>query len=307
MTLRFDDRVAIVTGAGRGLGRAYATLLAERGARVVVNDLGSSITGDGADRSLAEQVVADIVAAGGEAVADAHDVSTTKGSEALIAAASDSFGRIDILVNNAGIIRRAEFAEVDSHMLEQHWAIHVLGSFNTSKAAWPHFVDQQYGRVVHTTSTAIFGRSNNAAYASAKSGVIGLARSTRVAGEPHGIKVNVVAPNAITRMADPNALKDAAVISPLTNDIPSSAVAPLVALLAHESCPVNGEILAAGANRFARLFLASTRGYLHEGSEPPTVEDVAAHLPAICAEQDYYLPQDLGDWNKVFLSHVAAD
>ncbi|WP_063757821.1 SDR family NAD(P)-dependent oxidoreductase [Streptomyces fulvoviolaceus] len=153
----FDGRVVVVTGAGRGIGRAYARLLAERGAKVVVNDLGGSMEGDGSDAGPAQKVVDEITAAGGTAVADTHDVSTPEGGEAIIGTALEHFGRIDVLVNNAGIIRWSGLPEVDADNLERHLAVHLLGSFNTMRAAWPHFVEQQYGRVVLTTSSGMFG------------------------------------------------------------------------------------------------------------------------------------------------------
>src|SRR6185437_11316236 len=173
---RFDGRVAVVTGAGRGIGRAYAELLAARGARVVVNDLGGAMTGGGADAGPAAEVVDEIAAVGGVAVADAHDVSSEEGAAALIATAIDQFGRVDALVNNAGIIRWAKFPEADAENVDQHLAVHLWGSFHTSRAAWPHFVEQGYGRIVNTTSSGMFGLPNNVGYATAKAAVIGLTR-----------------------------------------------------------------------------------------------------------------------------------
>src|SRR5689334_22253780 len=153
--VRFDGRVAVVTGAGRGIGRAYARLLADRGASVVVNDLGGSMAGDGADAGPASAVVAEITAAGGAAIADTSDVSTVAGADALIGTAVSEFGRVDALINNAGIVRWASFPDADADTLERHLAVHVAGAFNTTHAAWPHFVSQGYGRVVMTTSTGL--------------------------------------------------------------------------------------------------------------------------------------------------------
>ncbi len=199
---RFDGRVAVVTGAGRGIGRAYAHLLAERGASVVVNDLGGSMAGEGSDAGPAATVVAEIVAAGGTAAADTNDVSVAAGAETLVGAAVEQFGRVDVLINNAGIIRWASFPEADAGTLQRHLAVHVVGAFNTTRAAWPHFVGQHYGRVVMTTSTGMLGLPGNLSYATAKGGVVGLMRNLAVEGAPHGIKVNAIAPAAVTRMAD---------------------------------------------------------------------------------------------------------
>ncbi len=201
----FEGRVAVVTGAGRGIGRAYALLLASRGARVVVNDLGGSIQGLGADAGVASRVATEIAAAGGSAIADENDVAAPSGAQALIDAAVDNFGRLDILVNNAGIMQWAGFPDVDQENLERHLAVHVLGSFNTTRAAWPHMVEQGYGRIVMTTSSGIFGLPKNLSYATAKGGVIGLTRSIATMSEAHGIRVNLIAPAAMTRMAGPGA------------------------------------------------------------------------------------------------------
>jgi len=303
---RYDGRVAVVTGAGRGIGRAYARLLAERGARVVVNDLGGSMEGEGADVSPAQAVVDEITAAGGEAVADTHDVSTPEGGEAIVTTAVESFGRLDILVNNAGIIRWAGLPEVDLPNLEAHLDVHLAGSFNTLKAAWPHFVAQEYGRVVLTTSCGMLGLPNNLGYAAAKAGTVGLARSAKLAGEPHGIKVNLVAPAAMTRMAGGADLGDDAPRRAGEPYMPPDAVAPLVALLCHESCPANGEIYTAGAGRFARLFIASTEGYVHEKDDAPTIEDVASNWTTVGDETGYYVPADLLDWSGQYLKHQFA-
>src|SRR5262249_32999444 len=172
--LAFEGRVAVVTGAGRGIGRAHALLLAERGVSVVVNDLGGSIEGVGADTEPASHVASEIAGAGGTAIADTSDVATTTGAQALVDGVVERFGRLDILVNNAGIIRWAGFPDADPDNLERHLAVHVKGSFNTARAAWPHMVEQGYGRIVMTTSTGMFGLPNNLSYATAKAGVVGL-------------------------------------------------------------------------------------------------------------------------------------
>jgi NAD(P)-dependent dehydrogenase (short-subunit alcohol dehydrogenase family) len=292
---RFDGRVAVVTGAGRGIGRAHARLLAARGAGVVVNDLGGSMGGTGADDGPASGAAAEIVAAGGVAVPDTSDVATPEGAQALVDAAVERFGRIDVLVNNAGIIRWAGFPEADQDNLDRHLAVHVGGSFNTARAAWPHMAEAGYGRIVMTTSAGLFGLPNNISYATAKGAVIGLTRSLTVAGADHGIKVNLIAPGAMTRMAGR--------ASDQSPDMSPDLVAPMVAYLAHEDCPVSGEIYAAGFGRFARIFVAMTPGYVHAGGIP-TIEDVADHWAAINDEADYGVPADLVDWSATFMAHL---
>jgi NAD(P)-dependent dehydrogenase (short-subunit alcohol dehydrogenase family) len=294
----FEGRVAVVTGAGRGIGRAHALLLAERGASVVVNDLGGSMQGVGADAEPASVVAAEIAAAGGVAVADTSDVASAAGANALVDTAVERFGRLDILVNNAGIIRWAGFPEADADNLASHLAVHLGGSFNTARAAWPRMVEQGYGRIVMTTSSGVFGLPNNLSYAAAKAAVIGLTRSLTTAGAAHGIKINLIAPAAFTRMA--GAARDD---SPEATQMSPDLVAPMVAFLAHEDCPVSGEIYAAGAGRFARLFIASTEGYVHPTGEP-TVEDVAQHWAEINDETGYYIPVDLMGWSAAFTAHL---
>jgi NAD(P)-dependent dehydrogenase (short-subunit alcohol dehydrogenase family) len=296
---RFDGRVAIVTGAARGIGRAHALLLAERGASVVVNDLGGSMAGVGADAGPASSVVAEIVAAGGVAIADGNDVSSVEGAAALVDAAVAQFGRVDVLVNNAGIIRWARVEESDADVLAQHVAVHLNGSFNTTRAAWSHFVGQGYGRVVMTTSTGMFGLPGNLSYAAAKGGVVGLMRNFAVEGAAHGIRVNAIAPAAVTRMAGQSGDEPASVARQMAPE----QVAPMVAFLAHEECPVTGEIYTAGFGRFARIFIASTEGYVHAGP-PPATEDVAEHWARINDEAGYFVPRDLNAWSAEFTKHL---
>ncbi|MEX2183309.1 MAG: SDR family NAD(P)-dependent oxidoreductase [Chloroflexota bacterium] len=288
-----------MTGAGRGIGRAHALLLADRGARVVVNDLGGSIEGVGSDAAPASNVVAEIVAAGGAAIANASDVADVAGAQALVDSAIDRFGRLDVLVNNAGIVRWAGLPEADAANLASTLAVHVAGSFNTTRAAWPRMVEQGYGRIVMTGSTGMFGLPSNLSYATAKAAVVGMTRSLTTAGAAHGIKINVIAPAAFTRMAGSTPKGE------IESQMAPELVAPMVAFLAHEDCPVSGEIYAAGAGRFARIFIAQTEGYVHSTSEP-TIEDVAEHWATINAETSYSVPDDLMQWSATFMKHLGS-
>ncbi len=295
MTLRLDGRVAIVTGAGRGIGRAYAHLLADLGAHVVVNDIGGSMSGEGTDDGPAAAVVAEITGAGGEAVADTSDVSAVDGAAALVEAAISSFGQLDALVNNAGIMRWATFPDVPDEDLDAHLAVHTQGAFLTAREAWPHLVASDAGRIVNTASAGVFGLAANTSYATAKGGVIGLTRSLAVAGTDVGIAANVVAPAAWTRMAGPE---------PDDHGMAPELVAPMVAYLVPPDCPATGEIYAAGARRFARIVIAQAQGHLHD--EPsPTIDDVAANWDAINDETDAWVPRDLTDWSQRFMAHLA--
>ncbi len=251
--------------------------------------------GVGADAGPASEVVATITAAGGSAVADTGDVATALGAQSIVDAAVARFGRLDIVINNAGIMRWARFPDVDEESMVQHLAVHTLGSFHTARAAWPHMVEHGYGRIVMTTSSGMFGLPNNTSYATAKAAVVGLTRSLATAGGKQGIKVNLIAPAAVTRMAGgagPEAMTP-------------EEVAPMAAYLAHEECPVSGEMYAAGAGRFARIFIATTPGYVHPGAGA-TIEDVAQHWGAINDESGYFVPPDLMAWSAAFMDHLEA-
>jgi len=192
--------------------------------------------------------------------------------------------------------------EADADNLGSHLAVHVGGSFNTTRAAWPTMIAQGYGRVVMTTSTGIFGLPDNLGYATAKAAVIGMTRSLKLAGAPHGIKINLIAPNAWTRMAHTSS-EGGTAGRPAPEHMEPELAAPMVGYLAHERCQVSGEIYVAGAGRFARVFVASTDGYVHPRTEPATIEDIADNWPAINDESGYYVPADLMDWSRHFLAH----
>jgi NAD(P)-dependent dehydrogenase (short-subunit alcohol dehydrogenase family) len=269
--VRFDGRVALVTGAGVGLGRAHAMQLAGRGAKVVVNDLGGSLTGHGVSQSVADQVVAEIRAAGGEAVANYDSVADRAGAEAMVRTALDTFGRIDIVVNNAGILRDKSFAKMDLDDFELVVKVHLFGTVYVTKAAWPHMLAQKYGRIVFTSSGAGlangFGQSN---YATAKTALIGLMNNLRNEGAKSGIKVNIISPVAATRMT----------ASSGRPDISSDALAPekvsaAVAWFCSEGCDVTGKIIAAGGGYFAPVQLMRGRGMIVATDHVPTVDEFA--------------------------------
>jgi NAD(P)-dependent dehydrogenase (short-subunit alcohol dehydrogenase family) len=299
---RFEGRVAVVTGAGRGIGRAYAGLLSFLGAAVVVNDLGGTKEGTGADPEPAQTVAAEIVAAGGSAVADTNDVSSVTGSQAIIDAAVSQFGRIDIVVNNAGIVRWGGLPDLGADSIDHHHAVHVRGSFNTVRAAWPYMVEQDYGRIVLTTSTGMFGKEDNLAYAIAKAGTIGMAKALTVNAGDRNIKVNCIAPAAWTRMGVHPSQDPSQPTAPPPHMEPE-LVAPMVAFLAHEDCPVSGEVYGAGAGRCSRIFIAETPGYVHPGLDGLTIDDVGRHWAEINDEAGYYAPTSAADWSAHFMAH----
>lgn len=272
--LDFTGRVALVTGAGQGIGRAYAELLASRGASVVINDLGTGTAGGGTDNSRARSAADDIVAAGGKAVPDTSDISTPEGAAQVVQTAIDAFGKLDIVINNAGIFALAVFPNIEPDFLRRMFDVHIAGTFNVTKAAWPHLVESDAGRVVFTISTSTFGAANTMAYGMAKAGLLGMGRAIAMAGEPEGIKVNMVAPQAMTRM-----MSTGMGIGEDFPDAPDRApalVAPLVAVLCHESCPVNGESYVSGMRRASRMFLGESDGYVHPGLDL-TPEDILEH------------------------------
>ncbi|MGW5658033.1 SDR family NAD(P)-dependent oxidoreductase [Streptomyces humi] len=303
---RFDDRVAVVTGAGRGIGRAYALLLGELGAKVVVNDLGGSMEGVGTDDGPARRVADEINEAGGTAIADTSDVSTPDGGRRPVERALAMFGRIDVVINNAGNVRFAGLPDVDADNLDSHLGVHVRGAFHTSRAAWPHMLEQDYGRIVHTGSIGMFGLPDNLGYATAKAALIGMARSMTVSAGTHDIKVNVIAPNAMTRMGGGpsegmDQLREQGHSG--VDAMDPALVAPMAAYLAHQVCDVSGEVFLAGGGRFAHLFVGVTDGYLPPDPSAVTVEDVVENLGRIKDRSDYYVPTSLMECVSQYMAH----
>ena len=278
--LRFDGRVAIVTGAGGNpsLGRAYARLLASRGARLVVNDIGSGAALPGcSDNAAAETVVKEILDEGGEAVADTNSVAEEAGANAVVQTALDAFGQVDILVNNAGVCIFAPVDQISAADIHTTIDVHVLGTIWMSRAVWPHMVAARYGRIVNITSAAMNGLRLLTVYGAAKGGIFGFTRTLAIEGADHNIRANTVNPAAGTRMANTTLREDSAFLKHMLSN-PPELVAPAVALLAHEDCPVNGECIAAGGGQFNRVFLSHTVGY---ADEKPTIESLLANFDTV--------------------------
>jgi len=276
MTIRYDGRVAIVTGAGAGLGRSHAMLLASRGAKVVVNDPGGSVDGKGGDGAAADAVVAEIRAAGGEAVANYASVSDREGAASIVQTAIDAFGRIDIVVNNAGILRDKSFIKMSLDDFEAVLAVHLLGTVYVTKAAWPHLLEQKYGRIVFTTSgSGLVGSYGQSNYGAAKTGMLGLMNNLKFEAAKADIKINMISPVAATRMT-------AGIIDEKLFELSKpEQVSPAVAWLCSEDCDVNGEIVAAGAGYFTSVRLMKSEGVVVDPSGIATIEDFVANRDRI--------------------------
>jgi len=284
--LRFDGRTAIVTGAGGNpsLGRAHALLLASRGANVVVNDIGSVPETTGyTGMASAEAVAQEIRDLGGKAVADSHSVAVEEEAEALIRIALDSFGSVDILVNSAGVCAMARFEELTSRDYRRHIEVNLMGSVWTSRAAWPHMRRQGYGRIVNICSGAMAGSALLGAYGVSKGGVFTLTRSLAAEGAELGIKANSVNPLAFTRMLASQQEEHSLLYREARANAPAELVAPVVALLAHESCPVSGECIEAAGGKVSRTYLAQTRGIADDAL---TIERLAARWDEVMDESD---------------------
>jgi NAD(P)-dependent dehydrogenase (short-subunit alcohol dehydrogenase family) len=263
----FDNRVAIVTGAGGGLGRCHALELARRGARLVINDLGGAVDGSGSDATPAQKVVQEIEALGGEAVANGDSVGTPEGGAAIVQAALDAFGRIDIVVNNAGILRDKTFHKMEQSDIDSVIDVHLRGAFHVTRPAWTHMREQGYGRVVMTSSNAgILGNFGQTNYGAAKMGLVGFTNVLAVEGAKYNIKVNAIAPVARTRMTED-------ILGPLAEKLNPEQISPVVAWLASEDCPVSGEVYSCGGGTVARFFVGLTKGIFEPGLTVETIRD----------------------------------
>jgi NAD(P)-dependent dehydrogenase (short-subunit alcohol dehydrogenase family) len=282
--ITFDGRVAIVTGAGGGLGKTYAVELARRGAQVVVNDLGGAVDGTGGSSSAADQVVSEIVAAGGEAVANYDTVSTAEGGESIVQTALDAFGTVDILVNNAGILRDKSFSKMTMDEVEAVIDVHLKGAFYVSSPAFEVMRAKSYGRLVFTSSASgLFGNFGQANYGAAKAGLIGLMNVLAIEGVKYGIKSNAVAPIARTRMTED-------LLGPFAEMVAPEQVTPMVVFLSSEANEHTHEVFTAGGGRYGRVFIATNQGWFAGAGSEPSADDIADHLTEIRDISDYVVP-----------------
>lgn len=290
--ISFQDQVAVVTGAGRGLGRLYALELARRGAAVVVNDLGGTMHGEGADTTVADEVVAEIKTAGGTAVASHHSVASPEGGEAIVTAAVENFGRLDAVVSNAGIFNSIPFDELTTDDWRRMLTVHLDGGFYLSQPAYRLMKAQGYGRFVFASSSGgMFGQPLEAHYAAAKAGLVGLSNVIAIEGAEHGIRSNTVLPFGFSRMVtetvgDPKVLEEIGFL----NVIKPELVVPMVAFLASRDCELSHQNYSACAGRFARVFVGLGPGWFAEPGGEPTAEDVAAHLSEVSATEPFTAP-----------------
>jgi len=315
----FTGRVAVVTGAGGGLGRDYALQLAARGAAVVVNDLGAATTGSGQDQGPAEAVVRAIVDCGGRAVASYESVATRAGADAIIAAAMDHFGRIDIVVNNAGNQRNGRIEQLSDEDFDAVLAVHLNGAFYISQSAYKQMIRQRYGRLIFTSSASgVFGNYIRANYAAAKAGLIGLMHSFALEGAYAGVLANALLPTAASRLgqAPAHAIRPeweafqpqmVPGIERIGAKIRAEYVTPLVLYLASERCTRSHGIWSATGGRYARAFVGVTRGWLAPSARPPTAEQIEANLAQIEDRSGFTEPQtvaaELADVARFTIEH----
>jgi len=293
--LGFDGKVAIVSGAGGGLGRQHALLLASRGALVVVNDLGGAIDGSGSDVGAAQKVVNEVKALGGEAVADTNSVATPEGGAAIVKTAVDNFGRVDIVINNAGILRDKSFHNMSPELMNPVFDVHLKGAFHVTQPAFVLMREQGYGRIISTSSAAgIFGNFGQTSYGAAKMGLVGFTRVLAVEGAKYNIKANAIAPLALTRMTE-------AMFGNIGEKLAPNFIAPVVAYLAHEDCPVSGEVYSVGGGRVARIFIAETQGYFNAKL---SMEDVRENFETIRNEDGYVVPADIAEETAMFMPYL---
>jgi NAD(P)-dependent dehydrogenase (short-subunit alcohol dehydrogenase family) len=292
----FEGQVAVVTGAGRGLGRLYALDLAQRGAAVVVNDIGGSMGGVGEDASVADAVVAEIEAAGGRAVANHESVATPEGGQAIVDHAVEAFGRLDAVVSNAGIFQTLPFEDLTANDWHRMCQVHFDGSFFLAQPAYRVMKAQGYGRFVMIASSAgLFGQPLAAHYSAVKAGVFGLTNVIAVEGAPHGILANAVLPFGQSRMVWETTGQPEADDDSFIGAIQPDLVTPIVTFLASRACTFSHHNYSAGAGRFARVFVGLGKGWLAPRAPQPSAEDVATHLDEISATEPFSVPMSIVD------------
>jgi NAD(P)-dependent dehydrogenase (short-subunit alcohol dehydrogenase family) len=274
--VRFDDRVAIVTGAGGGLGRAHALLLASRGAKVVVNDLGGARDGTGAGSAMADQVVAEIKAAGGQAAPDYHGVNTAEGGEAIVQTALDNFGKVDILVNNAGILRDRAFHNLTEEDWDMVLAVHLKGAYCVTQPAFRVMRQNSYGRIVFTTSAAgLYGNFGQTNYSAAKLALVGMMNTLKIEGQKYNIRANTIAPLAASRLTEdifPAAMHD---------KLKPEYVSPAVAYLCSEECAESGSVFTAAGGYFGRAAMVESKGAFFDNAAGVSIEDIRDSIAKI--------------------------
>jgi len=294
--LGFDGKVAIITGAGGGLGREHALMLASRGALVVINDLGGAVDGTGSDKGAAERVVEEIKAAGGEAAADTNSVATSVGGKAIVQTALDAFGRVDIVINNAGILRDKSFHNMTPDLWQAVIDVHLTGAYNVTQAAWPLMREQAYGRVISTASGAgVFGNFGQANYGAAKMGLVGFTRVLAQEGAKHNIRANAIAPVAKTRMTED-------ILGKIGDSLEARYVSPVVTYLAHESCEATGRLFSVAGGRVAEVFIAEGAGFTDKDLSP---ESIAANWDAVTDQSNYDVPESMNAEIGLYLKHLS--
>jgi NAD(P)-dependent dehydrogenase (short-subunit alcohol dehydrogenase family) len=298
--IRFDGRVAIITGAGAGLGKTHALEFARRGAQVVVNDLGGSVDGTGAGATPADEVVSEIEKAGGKAVANYDSVATPEGGEAIVKTALDSFGKVDIVINNAGILRDKTFAKLSQEELEIVLDVHLKGAFFVSQPAFKVMKENGYGRFIFTASAAgIFGNFGQTNYGAAKMGLVGLSNVLAQEGAKYNIKSNVVAPIALTRLTEQLLGAAAKALGP-------DCVTPIVTYLCSEASDITHEVYSVGGGRFARVFVGLTPGWTKGPAAVASAEEVRDHIEQIRNPEGYTIPGGIADEMKVIMEALKG-
>jgi NAD(P)-dependent dehydrogenase (short-subunit alcohol dehydrogenase family) len=297
--IRFDDRVAIITGAGGGLGRTYALEIARRGGKVVVNDLGGAADGSGAGSSMADKVVKEITEAGGTAVANYDSVATPEGGEAIVQTALDNFGRVDAVVNNAGILRDKSFVKLTPDELGIVLDVHLRGAFYVTQPAFRKMKENGFGRIVLTASAAgIFGNFGQTNYGAAKMGLVGLMNVLAVEGAKYNIKANAIAPIAKTRLTESLGLT--------SEDLEPNRVTPLVTYLASEACEQSHDIYSVGGGRFARIFVGLCPGWTAGKGAVVSAEEVGENIATIRNEEGYSVPNSIADEMAIIMKLLGS-